>query len=439
MLEGQSFDLKRAADQLGALTVWPRRIASAIGAVLVGLVALGFAFLADRAQELFSAFAHQSLWVALIAPPAGLALIAALTRSYAPKSRGSGVPQVIMAAREPEQAATSGLVSLRTAAGKLVLAVAALGVGASAGREGPTVQIGAAMMAAMHRLFRVPMTPGVIIAGGAAGVSAAFNTPLAGVAFAIEELAAAYEQRLTVLVMAAVMIAGLVSLGLAGDYYYFGVVHEALSLQAALMIGLLCGAVGGLCGGAFSRLLLIMSGSTGRVATAFKQRPIMLAAVCGLIVALLGLGTHGATWGTGYEAARVMVEGEGGAPWFAPAKLLATLATAASGVPGGIFAPSLATGAGIGDLLAALFPGEPRGPIVLLGMIAYFVGVVRAPLTGVVIVSEMTGAHGLILPLFIAAIVADAAGALVCRERLYIGLAQRMMGGAKPQGAAGAG
>ncbi|MEZ5971218.1 MAG: chloride channel protein [Hyphomonadaceae bacterium] len=129
---------------------------------------------------------------------------------------------------------------------------------------------------------------------------------------------------------------------------------------------------------------------------------------------------------TGYEAARSMVEGESGSIWFAPAKFVATLATAASGVPGGIFAPSLATGAGVGDLLAMLFPGEPRGPIVLLGMIAFFVGVVRAPLTGVVIVSEMTGAHGLILPLFIAAIVADGAGALVCRERLYHGLAQRL-------------
>ncbi|MBX3428909.1 MAG: chloride channel protein [Hyphomonadaceae bacterium] len=421
------FDSKRAAEQLGALTsVWPRRFASALGAVLVGLVALSFAFLADRAQEAFSSVANGRLWLMLLAPPAGLAAIAALTRWLAPNAKGSGIPQVILAAREPEQSVASGLVSLKAAAAKLFLSVAVLGVGASAGREGPTVQLGASLMTAMHRLFRVPLTPGVIIAGGAAGVSAAFNTPLAGVAFAIEELAAAYEQRLTVLVMAAVMIAGLVSLGLAGDYFYFGAVHETLSLQPAVLIALLCGAVGGVCGGLFSRSLLAIGGRSVGAVKLFQARPVVWAAVCGVVVAVIGYATHGATWGTGYEAARSMVEGESGSIWFAPAKFVATLATAASGVPGGIFAPSLATGAGVGDLLAMLFPGEPRGPIVLLGMIAFFVGVVRAPLTGVVIVSEMTGAHGLILPLFIAAIVADGAGALVCRERLYHGLAQRL-------------
>lgn len=421
------FNSKQAAEQISALTsVWPRRFASAIGAVLVGLVALAFAFLADGAQHLFAGATHQNVWIAALAPPLGLAAVVALTRWLAPNTKGSGIPQVILAAREPEKGISSGLVSLRAAAAKLVLSVAALGVGASAGREGPTVQIGASLMAAVHRVFRVPFTPGVIIAGGAAGVSAAFNTPLAGVAFAIEELAAAYEQRLTVLVMAAVVIAGLVSLGLAGDYLYFGAVHGTLALQSAVTIAVLSGAVGGVCGGLFSRLLLLASARTSGALKLIRQRPVAWAALCGVVVAGLGLATGGATWGTGYEAARSMVEGNAGSPWFAPAKLAATLVTAMSGVPGGIFAPSLATGAGIGDLMANFFPGEPRGPIVLLGMIAFFVGVVRAPLTGVVIVAEMTGARGLILPLFIAAIVADAAGALLCRERLYHGLAKRM-------------
>ena len=116
-------------------------------------------------------------------------------------------------------------------------------------------------MKAVHRLFGIELTSAVVIAGGAAGVSAAFNTPLAGVAFAIEELASAYEQRLAVLVMGAVMISGLVSLGLAGDYLYFGAMHEVVSLKAALVICPMAGIVGGVAGGLFSRAILAF-GST---------------------------------------------------------------------------------------------------------------------------------------------------------------------------------
>src|SRR6202012_39436 len=119
---------------------------------------------------------------------------------------------------EPLRAIGAELISMKTAAIKFVLTVATLLIGTSVGREGPTVQISAAIMAFMHRLLRVELSSAVVIAGGAAGVSAAFNTPLAGVAFAIEELAASYHQRLALLAMAAVMISGLVSLGLAGDY-----------------------------------------------------------------------------------------------------------------------------------------------------------------------------------------------------------------------------
>jgi H+/Cl- antiporter ClcA len=95
-----------------------------------------------------------------------------------------------------------------------------------------------------------------------------------------------------------------------------------------------------------------------------------------------------------------------------------------SGTPGGIFAPSLAAGAGIGSLIAALFPHEPLGPIVLLGMIGYFVGVVRAPLTAVLIISEMTDSRAMVLPFLISAIIAESSSGLICKERLYHGLSK---------------
>ncbi|MBU1347743.1 MAG: chloride channel protein [Alphaproteobacteria bacterium] len=405
--------------------VWKSRMAAGLGAVLVGLFAWGFALAADHAQLAFNRFSGAWPYAPLIVSPLGFLALAWLTRIAAPEARGSGIPQVIAAARDPAGASRRGLTSLRTAVFKLAATLIALLVGGSVGREGPTVQVGAAIMAAIHRVLRIPVTSAVIIAGGAAGVAAAFNTPIAGVAFALEELAAAYEQRLTLLVMAAVMIAGLVPLSLAGDYIYFGVVAEAMPAVRALPAALLVGALGGAAGGLFSRISLKF------LARGFLigRRPLITALVCGAIVGVIGVASHGLTWGTGYDAARTLVEGGRQPLWFAPAKFVATLASSLSGAPGGVFAPSLSVGAGLGGLMANLFPEESRSAIVLIGMIAYFVGVVRAPLTGVVIIAEMTANRGMILPLFAAAVIADVAAKAVSGRRLYHGLADRYRAG----------
>jgi H+/Cl- antiporter ClcA len=389
------------------------------GAVAVGLVAILFAAMADKASEFFDNHVARIWWLPLLATPLGFVAIAWVTARFAPAARGSGIPQIMAAKQDPEHA-TASLASGRTAGLKAILTATALACGASVGREGPTVQVGATVMAYAHRIMRVPVTASVLVAGAAAGVAAAFNTPLAGVAFAIEELAAAYEQRMTLLVMTAVLIAGMISLGVAGDYVYFGIVGETLRLQSVLFLAPIAGILGGLSGGLFSRAMLWLArGGAGRIS---GGRPVVLAAGCGFVVAILGVAT-GLTWGTGYTAARAMIDGVDAPLWFGPAKFLATLATAAAGLPGGIFAPSLATGAGVGNLVHVLFPGEPTGAVVLLGMVAYFTGVVRAPLTAVIIMSETTGSRGLMLPLLATALIAEGAASLICRERLYHGLA----------------
>jgi len=397
-------------------------MATVTGAVLIGLVALAFAFLSDQAQKLFGMVSSTAGWLPLLVTPAGFALLVWLTRRYVPEARGSGIPQVIAASHLPKPE-RSPLIGLKTAAAKFALTVGGLLVGASSGREGPTVQISAAIMTAVHRFFGVPLTAAVVIAGGAAGVSAAFNTPLAGITFALEELASAYEQRLTLLVMAAVVISGLVSLGLAGDYLYFGALSQTMTLGAGLITVPIVAIIGGVLGGMFSRVLLAVSDGTHGLIARAKQRPVWFAAGCGAVVAIIGVAT-GLTWGTGYEPAKALIEGATQPIWFAPAKLVASLATAVSGIPGGIFAPSLSVGAGLGGLLAPVFSIAPPSTVVMVGMTAYFVGVVRAPLTSVVIIMEMTNSHEMLLALITAAILAEGAASLVCPERLYHGLAR---------------
>ena len=388
-----------------------RRLATGGGAVLLGLAALAFARAGDIAQALFSRLVAVAPYAPLLLTPALFAAVVYVTDRWAPAARGSGIPQVIATARDPQHAANGPLISLRTAIAKVGLTLAMLLGGGSVGREGPTVQLSAAVMVWISRVLRVPIGAGVLIAGGAAGVAAAFNTPLAGVAFAIEELASAYEQKVAVLVMAAVMIAGLVSLGIAGDYVYFGTMGQTLGVRAVLLVTPVAAIAGGLTGGLFSRIVLDIADTASPAIRRAKAHPTLFAAVCGLVVALLGLVSRGATWGTGYAATRQLVEGHGQPLWFGPAKFMAALATTLSGAPGGVFAPSLAVGAGVGNMLTALFPGSPPGAIVVLGMIAYFVGVVRAPLTAVIIISETTASRGLIIPLFATALLADAVSA----------------------------
>lgn len=409
------------------ITIVQRRMAALAGAVLLGLAAIAFARCGEIAQNLFGRLVGAYPLAPFILTPLTFASVVWMTRRYWPAARGSGIPQVMAASHKPEAQNQGNLISLRTAFAKFGCTLAMLLAGGSVGREGPTVQISAALMLAVHRWLRVPVSAGVIIAGGAAGVAAAFNTPLAGVAFAIEELAAAFEQKVAVMVMAAVMVSGLVSLGLTGDYVYFGAMSGALPISGMVVVAPIAGVLGGLAGGGFSRSLIAVGQSQHGWLTAIRSRPVVLAAVCGLIVAITGWLSNGLSWGTGYETTRHLLMGHGAPVFFGPAKLVATLATALSGAPGGIFAPSLSVGAGLGQLIAMILPGNSAGAVVLLGMVGYFTGVVRAPMTSVIIMMEMTADRTMILPLFATALIADAVSAMVCREKLYHALSRPFM------------
>jgi len=403
-----------------------RRVAMLGGAISIGLVAILFAKLADQSSAVFNAIVARWHWLPLVITPLGFALMVGLTNRYAPAARGSGIPQVIAAKENPEIGART-LLTLPTALAKAVLTFGALLVGGSTGREGPTVQLAASMLAVWHTVLRVPIRASVLIAGGAAGVAAAFNTPLAGIAFAIEELAAAYEQRMALLVMTAILIAGAVASGIAGDYVYFGTVGASMRIGPALIVAPVAGVLGGVAGGLFARLMLGVARRSIAPLRPLQRKPVLFAAVCGLVVAVLGC-TTGLTWGAGYPVAHAIIGGAHVPFWFGLAKFATTLATAVAGLPGGIFAPSLSTGAGFGNMLRWLFPGESPSAVVLLGMAAYFTGVVRAPLTAVFILTETTNSRGLMLPLMATALVADLVSRQVCETKLYEGLSETFLG-----------
>ena len=412
--------------------LWLRRMVFWLGAVLVGLVAIAFAALADRAGEGFHRLVTHWPLLALVVSPACFALASYLTRTVFPGAQGSGIPQVIATLHMDDPRLVARILSLRIAVGKVLLTLLGLLGGGSIGREGPTVQVGASIMQALAQRLHLPRPEthrAMVLAGGAAGVAAAFNTPLAGIVFAIEELSHSYEGRTSGNVLTAVESGGEDSLALVGNYTYFGVTQVDLPMGAAWAAVPLCAVLGGLCGGVFSWMLVRASaGLPGLAGRLLARHPVGFAALCGLLVALIGLASGGLTYGTGYAQARGLIEGETTLPAsYFVSKLLATVVSYCSGIPGGIFAPSLSVGAGFGATLAEFLPVAPLGAMVLLGMVAYFSGVVQAPITAAVIVMEMTDGQNMIIPLMATSFIATGASRLICRRPLYGALAHRFL------------
>ena len=412
---------------------WKRRAALWIGAILVALAAIVFAKGSDLSYGLFKQLLAKSRWWPLLVTPLGFALLAWLTEGALRATRGSGIPQVIAAVdREEDVSFRQRLLALPVALGKLVLTLFAMLVGASVGREGPTVHVGAGLMVWLAQRFGFRDAASIsrfALAGGAAGIAAAFNTPLAGVMFAIEELAGAFEHRFSGALLTAVMIGGVVSLGLVGDYAYFGRMSTSLPLGESWLAVLATGVIGGLAGGLFARAILIASSGLPGLLGKFRRfSPPAFAAFCGLLLALIGLGSGDAVYGTGYEQAREIIAGGHAITlWFGVDKWLANAVSYVAGIPGGIFSPALAVGAGIGANLAPWLPHTPVTAVILLGMSAYLAGVTQAPLTSAVISMELTDNHDFVLPIMAACLLGRTFSSLVCKTPIYRAFAQRLL------------
>ncbi|HQT25966.1 MAG TPA: chloride channel protein, partial [Burkholderiales bacterium] len=297
---------------------WKRRLIFWGGAICVGIIAVLFAVAAAYANAVFHDLLAVSPYLPLIVSPLGLALVVAITRKYFPGSQGSGIPQTIAALKISDPEARESVLSLKIAIGKMFMTLLALFSGASAGREGPTVQIGASIMHALGKwgfFSRVDAERSLILAGGAAGVAAAFNTPLAGIVFAIEEMSRSFEERTSGAVLTAIIVAGMASLAMLGNYTYFGHTNDSLGFRQGWLYVLICGITGGIMGGLFSLTLLNAGKMLPAKAAAFmKDKPVHFAATCGFILAVIGILSGSSTYGTGYTEAKHILEGTASIP-----------------------------------------------------------------------------------------------------------------------------
>ena len=402
------------------------------GAALVALVSLGFAYLADLALEWNREWVGHAGWLALLVLPCALAALRWATLRFAPNAAGSGIPQVIGALSLPPGPGQRSLVSLAQVLWKIPLAFFGMLAGASIGREGPSVQVGAAVMLAWGDFWkrrglqlRGFHANELLAAGAAGGLAAAFNAPLAGVIFAIEELGRGTVLRWQRLVLIGVLAAGFLVVAIQGNNPYFGTFAGAPLAHGMLWWVLICAALNGALGGIFARLLgkgpAAMAPASWRAW--IRAHPIWTAFAMGLALALIGLATAGSVYGTGYGAAADLLSGETQhalPAGFGLAKLAATVASYWAGIPGGIFTPALTTGAGIGHHIWELAgEGVDQRVLVLVSMAAFLAAATQAPLTASVVVMEMTGSQPMLFWLLVGSLLASGVSRQFCPQPFY--------------------
>ncbi|MFM9835379.1 MAG: chloride channel protein [Methylophilaceae bacterium] len=412
---------------------WKGRIVVWIAAMTAGFVVVMFSKAAEYAVSFFFSWQKSNWWLPLIITPVGGAVIVGLTNKWFKGAGGSGIPQTIAALHlDSQENSYPKLINLKLAFGKILLGVSAMGVGFSTGKEGPSVQVAASVMHSFRRFLPPNFSvhpKHLILAGGAAGIAAAFNTPLAGIVFAIEELGRRFEQKTSGVIITAIVLSGLISISIQGNYTYFGHFSVGVIDKSIFLPILVSAFVCGILGGIFSLTLVESSNQlTGTLGKIRTLHPLLWAAVCGLLVALLGVISDGAAHGSGYTFAENLLTGNATTNWqYAPVKYLATIFSFLSGVPGGIFAPTLSIGVGIGnDIQPFLEYNHSASILEVLCMVGFLSAVTQAPITSFIIVMEMVDGHEMVISLMAVALLSSIISKIISPP-LYATLANQQV------------
>ena len=423
---------------------WVDRVVVLACATATGLLVIGFTLLAHAAFDAYQTLTHWGpfgRYLALLWTPLLTVVVLWWTRRFVPGAAGSGIPQVMVALDAellPQQ--RRQLVSLKLSLHKIGLVSAGLLAGLSIGREGPAVQVGAGMMAHARRWLSPRSNidaHDLMVAGAAAGIAAAFNTPLGGIVFALEKLSGRRGISHSSLVIAAIVLSGLISVAAFGKETYFGELRVQEMSWGLLGPGLIVALLAGLGGGLFARLIVVSArGLPDRFCRWRGAFPYRFAAGCGLVVALIALATGGATAGAGYAPTRDLLEGQAELPGvYTVLKFCASWLSTWTGVPAGVFAPALAIGAGLGHDVALFFglSKEAAIPLIALGMAGFLSAATGGPITAFIIVMEMVSGHAMVLSLMACSLLSSGVSRLVTKP-LYHELAAMLKVNATPAG-----
>jgi H+/Cl- antiporter ClcA len=399
-----------------------------IASLLTGLVAVLYTRLFAYAEKGTAYIIHWHSGLLFIVTPVCFLTAWWLVRRFAPFARGSGIPQVMASielATPKYNDKVNKLLSLRILFIKILSSlIMALG-GGIIGREGPTIQVAGSIFRKVNewlpKWWPKISKRNMIMTGAAAGLAAAFNTPLGGVVFAVEELTRTHISYFKTALFTAVIIAGLTAQALLGPYLYLGY-PDVSHLSGTIFFAVALVAIpAGLAGAGLAKCILKLF--QWKASFKFTRQHIVYVVVCALLVAALAFFADERVLGSGKELMTTsLFTGDKYNSWYMPLlRFIGPLLSFTTGAAGGVFAPALSAGASVGATLSGWLHLSPTDTnlIVLAGMVAFLTGVTRTPFTSAILVLEMTDRHNVIFHLMLAGMISSLAAILVDKHSFY--------------------
>ena len=386
-----------------------------------------FLEVSDYAQHSFKNLIGTDPYLSFIITPIVFVGIVYVAKYYCHYVQGSGIPQLIAATDSRNKSIREQLLSFRIALGKIGFIFLGMLGGAPIGIEGPSIHIGGSIFYGFNRFIKLNrkfLIHALIAIGGSAGLIVAFNAPIAGFLFAYEEIGRKLKKQALILIAIMSGIVYLFAIMYRGDANYLTNL-STYSLELTLVWQLLPLAIlAGVLGGLFSKSALFL---INKFITHSKLKIITIAVVLGFIVASFNYLSTGQVAGSGKDEVLLMLGGTGLGLDFVAMKYFATLTSLASTIPGGLFMPSISIGAGIGSEVASFYTQIDTQVIIIMAMIAYLSAVIRAPLTSVFVILEMTTTLHLLIPGLMIAFIANWISKQIFAQPIYEALADNYL------------
>jgi H+/Cl- antiporter ClcA len=399
-----------------------------VASLLAGLIAVLYTKLFIYAENGTTYIFKHYAWLLFIITPLCFVLSWWVIVRFSRYSRGSGIPQVMAAielATPKNDEKVNKLLSLRIIIVKMISSLVLAFGGGVIGREGPTIQIAGSVFRKVNqwlpKWWPKISKRNMIMTGAAAGLAAAFNTPLGGIVFAVEELTKTHISYFKTALFTAIIIAGLTAQALVGPYLYLGY-PSVTNLSSFIFFGVIAvAAISGLLGSVMSKIMLGLFQWKSRFK--FRYQHILYVGACALVVIFIAYFFDNRILGSGKDLmAHTLFTADKYSAWYVPGlRITGSILSFTTGAAGGVFAPSLSAGSTIGSAFSGwLHLSDANSNLLILaGMVGFLTGVTRTPFTSAILVLEMTDRHNVIFHLMLAGMIASIVSYPIDRHSFY--------------------